>query len=212
MSNPALQNAEMDRNTAIQMPRNPYSLHITGIRVNAPKSSVKKVTSRMNIAIRAIPSTRGAAKVSCSMLRSLREILLPERRENEAEARTTPRPPIWIMAMITIWPNIVHPVAVSLTTSPVTQVAEVAVKMASENDAGEAEREEMGSMSSAVPIRMMAAKPRTTILNEESFLRVMIDATARSFSKPSELTGSHIEPTYDTPLSRRCCGGKTDRD
>ena len=38
-----------------------------------------------------------------------------------------PNPPIWIMAKITACPNHDHCVAVSATTSPVTQVEEVAV-------------------------------------------------------------------------------------
>ena len=42
-----------------------------------------------------------------------------------------PSPPIWIRARITHWPKTVKAVPVSMTISPVTQTAEVAVNNAS---------------------------------------------------------------------------------
>ena len=50
--------------------------------------------------------------------------------------------------------------AVSRTTSPVTQVAEVAVNSASEKEAPPRAFVEKGSISSAVPSRISSRKPR----------------------------------------------------
>jgi hypothetical protein len=74
------------------------------------------------------------------------------------------------MVRMTICPKTDQCVAVSLTTSPVTQVADVAVKSALPKDVGMPYREEMGSMSRIVPRQMRPAKPKMTILKEESFL------------------------------------------
>ena len=53
--------------------------------------------------------------------------------------------------------------AVSWTTSPVTQVAEVAVSSASEKGMTTPIRLETGSMSSSAPARMIPRKPRMMI-------------------------------------------------
>ena len=51
----------------------------------------------------------------------------------------------------------------SWTTSPVTQVAEVAVNSASKKEAPPRSRVENGSISSAVPTKMNSRKPKMII-------------------------------------------------
>ena len=51
----------------------------------------------------------------------------------------------------------------STTTSPVTQMAEVAVNNAVTNDVASPVSEEIGSISTPVPSRMAAANPTRTI-------------------------------------------------
>ena len=69
-----------------------------------------------------------------------------------------PIPPIWIRARIHPRPNKDQLVAVSLTTSPVTQTAEVAVNRASLKCVMDPSREETGSIRRIVPVRIMARK------------------------------------------------------
>ena len=118
-----------------------------------------------------MPPTRCVAKASRIMLRSRSEIFLPESSEKPAAAMMMPRPPVCIMARMTAWPNADQWVAVSRTTRPVTQVAEVAVNSAAPKEVGLPLRDDMGSISSKVPRMIKPAKPRMTILNDESFLR-----------------------------------------
>ena len=75
-----------------------------------------------------------------------------------------PRPPSWIISRITAWPKRDQVVAVSTVTSPVTQVAEVAVKKALNSPALSPDRVAMGRLSSRVPTRMMTAKELATSL------------------------------------------------
>ena len=69
-----------------------------------------------------------------------------------------PSPPIWTKNNITTCPNVVKSVAMVLTTSPVTQVALVAVNRASTNDSEPGAVVDHGSISSAAPIMMTAKK------------------------------------------------------
>jgi len=62
------------------------------------------------------------------------EILLPAARRIKVEKVIIPSPPSWIRIKIIICPTGVKKVAVSWTTSPVTQTPEVAVKRASTKD------------------------------------------------------------------------------
>jgi len=80
-----------------------------------------------------------------------------------------PKPPIWIRIIITVFPKIVNEVPVSSTTSPVTQVAEVEVNNASINSTEFPLVLEMGNISSKAPIRIIDAKPSTSICGGESF-------------------------------------------
>ncbi len=67
-----------------------------------------------------------------------------------------PTPPTWIMARITSCPKSVQWVNVSYLISPVTQVAEVAVKKQSETGVPPGPLVAMGRASSMVPTRIMA--------------------------------------------------------
>ena len=73
-----------------------------------------------------------------------------------------PNPPSWIMRRITAWPKKDQVVAVSTVTSPVTQVAEVAVKKALKSPALSPLRAAMGRDSRRVPTKMITAKEPAT--------------------------------------------------
>jgi hypothetical protein len=64
---------------------------------------------------------------------------------------------------MTICPNVVKYVPVSTTTSPVTHVAEVAVKSASINGSGSPLADAIGSDNNTAPSKMINAKPETRI-------------------------------------------------
>ncbi|MNZ65510.1 hypothetical protein D3C78_837070 [compost metagenome] len=82
---------------------------------------------------------------------------------NKVAIVINPKPPTWISAIITVFPKMVNVVPVSSTTSPVTQVADVAVNNASIKLTAFPLVLEMGSISSKAPIRMIDAKPSTII-------------------------------------------------
>ena len=68
----------------------------------------------------------------------------------------SPRPPSWINAAITIWPNSDRSVPVSTTTNPVTVTAEVAMNSASERASAAVPALAIGSISKAPPIPIRA--------------------------------------------------------
>jgi hypothetical protein len=71
---------------------------------------------------------------------------------------------------------------------PVTQVAEVAVNRAVPNEEQMPLRDEIGSISSAVPTAIKHANPRMTIWNEEGLFRfARTDNVACSFSCVAQL-------------------------
>ena len=70
-----------------------------------------------------------------------------------------PSPPSWIMIRIITWPNRLHWVQVSTTTSPVTQVALVAVNRQFKNGSDCPSRLAIGSMRSSVPVMIIIKKP-----------------------------------------------------
>ena len=69
----------------------------------------------------------------CAYIRDLlaQPIFLPVKVMNIEVMVTSPRPPIWIRQIRTIFPKTVKVVCVSATIRPVTQVADVAVNRAS---------------------------------------------------------------------------------
>ena len=71
---------------------------------------------------------------------------------------TNPSPPIWISSIITTCPNAVQLVKVSVTISPVTQVADTAVNRQSKNGVPPL-FDEIGSHSSSAPVSIIARNP-----------------------------------------------------
>ena len=109
---------------------------------------------------RTMPPTLGAEMASCMVLRCMSEILRPEIMANDAATVMTPMPPIWMSSKMTPCPKPDQYVAVSCSTSPVTHTADVEVKSASRNGVSVRARLDTGSISSSVPKRMTAEKPR----------------------------------------------------
>ena len=72
-----------------------------------------------------------------------------------------PSPPSWIIARITHSPNEDQWVGVSTTTSPVTQMADVAVNTASEKVAPPSLSVAKGSINNAVPMAIAPANRPT---------------------------------------------------
>ena len=70
-------------------------------------------------------------------------------------ADMNPSPPISIISRITACPKLLHWVQVSVSTSPVTQVADVAVNRDTSGPAERPLREAAGRFSSAAPARMI---------------------------------------------------------
>ena len=74
-----------------------------------------------------------------------------------------PSPPICIRTKMTACPNFDQYVAVSLTTRPVTQTAEVEVKRASSIDAPMPDAVDTGRVSKKAPVRITAINPAIMI-------------------------------------------------
>ena len=84
-------------------------------------------------------------------------------REKSVAMVIKPRPPIWMSTSITAWPKNVQYVPVSTTTSPVTQLALVAVKSAGTKPVTVPDFDEMGSISNSVPSSIIRKKPRAIV-------------------------------------------------
>ena len=124
---------------------------------------MQKAVRIINRVKRTMPPTCGAEMDSCMTLRCIRPIFRPDTNARETAAVTTPMPPTWISSRITAWPNGDQEEAVSSTTSPVTQTAEVAVNRQSANPALPVSRLESGRESSSVPVRISAINPKAII-------------------------------------------------
>lgn len=90
-------------------------------------------------------------------------IRFPKNMTNTVVNVIKPRPPIWTHANITSCPKTEKWVPVSTTASPVTQVAETAVKKASVSSMDSPVVVATGSASRKVPAKMTSAKLRMTI-------------------------------------------------
>jgi len=75
------------------------------------------------------------------------------------ELAMNPNPPSWMSRAKTTCPKEDQWDAVSLTTSPVTVTADVAVKKASQKGVKDAWLLAKGSINKAVPMAMIMAKP-----------------------------------------------------
>ena len=96
-----------------------------------------------------------------SFKRSLcrRPILRRNAIENPTPTVMNPSPPTWIKRRITSCPNTFQCVNVSYTTSPVTQVALVAVNMESKKGVHSPLRDAIGSVSIRLPANIIKKKP-----------------------------------------------------
>ena len=112
------------------------------------------------------PPIWGAETASWMAILGIIPICTPVRDTMATAAVTTPSPPIWMRIMITILPNSVHFVAVSKTTSPVTQAAEVEVKRASRKETPPLPTEAHGSDKSRAPVKINRMKLSRIIRNE----------------------------------------------
>ena len=97
------------------------------------------------------------------MTRSLADTRRCIRLDSITASVINPKPPIWIITRITACPKPLQVSAVSVTTSPVTQVALTAVKAQSAKGTGVPLREAMGRCRRDAPIKITQRKPRINI-------------------------------------------------
>ena len=98
---PALQKAEIDVKTEIQIPLRPNSGTNTVIYSSAPMPSTRNVPSSTRFTNRTMPDRVFRLKASCSSSRSPMPIRLWSRIITAEMMVMTPRPPIWIRSNIT---------------------------------------------------------------------------------------------------------------
>ena len=173
-SKPALQKAEIEWNADIHIPLAPNCEQNAGSKATVPQISNISTAFSIKPVSRTMPPTFGAEIESCIRLRTLSPIFLPENAAIATATVTTPIPPICIISKIIACPNTDQYVAVSCTTRPVTQTAEVAVNAASENDVNLPDADEIGSISKSVPSKITDAKANITICAVDSRLAVCI--------------------------------------
>ena len=164
-SNPALQKAETEWNTANQVPSPaPYC----GMKRMA--SSMAPVPSKMSVPMTTVEliSMMRATRPPTLMLSAItaRSRMLMRRRIRRKKSVAMvmkPRPPIWMSVSITPWPKNVHWVQVSARARPVTQEQLTAVNMAVMKPALSPSLEATGSISSAVPHAITRKNPSAII-------------------------------------------------
>ena len=117
----------------------------------------------MNLVIRTMPPTWGAATASRIRMREDRPIFWPEKVWADKRIVIKPSPPTWISRSKTIWPNRDQWVYVSKRTRPVTQAAETAVKNESVTGVTIPSLEETGSIRRTVPIKITVRYPARSI-------------------------------------------------
>ena len=93
-SKPALQNAEMEWNTAYHRPFQPMPGQNRRASSTAPAASMRTAVFKMNRVCRTMPPTWGAEMDSCMTQRCFRLIRLPEKIKIATAIVTTPMPPI----------------------------------------------------------------------------------------------------------------------
>jgi hypothetical protein len=98
--------------------------------------------------------------------------LLFENIRKNVEIVIYPRPPIWMRRSMTICPNKDQWVPVSTTTSPVTHVAEVAVKIAVTGSVNLLDALENGNIRRIAPVIITAIKLKTTSCTGVNFLNI----------------------------------------
>ena len=129
---------------------------------SVPHSSKNAVPISAWRTTRTTPSSSFRFNVETITSRSERPIRRWDTRDITVMTVIKPRPPNWMRSKITACPKKDHVWQVSTMTSPVTQVAEVAVNNAVKSPTLSPLRVEMGRLSSSVPSRMMPPKERAT--------------------------------------------------
>ena len=151
-------NEETELNIDIQTPLAPNSGTNVNIYRTAPIPSITHVPRSTLFINLASPDIVFRLKASCISNRSPMPIFLLSISINPDIIVMTPRPPICIRSRITICPKKLQVVAVGRVTSPVTQVAVVAVNKASVYDTVFPSAQLIGSDSSRLPIRIVIKK------------------------------------------------------
>ena len=159
-SNPALQKAEMLWKTPYHSPsQNPKRGMNRSASSTAPMASKVKVQRNRKPVARSTPPIWGRPMDSRMRNRCRSPIFLPLKRLMNTAMVTKPSPPTWISVRMTACPNSVQWLQVSYTTSPVTQVAEVAVNSALRKGTDPPSRLAAGSINRPVPARIMSKNP-----------------------------------------------------
>ena len=141
------------------------------LRMIAPTPSTMNVVKRRYLVRRTSPAMLNWLRDSCRRILPRSVIFRPKNKAIAVASAMNPNPPICIRVMITICPKSEKDVAVSSTTRPVTQVADVAVKMASINRMLFPLADAAGSESRIAPMIITAAKPVTRTCDGLSLAR-----------------------------------------
>ena len=160
-SKPALQNADTEWNRLNHAPR-PGPNKGTKRRDSnaAPLSSMMAVYRIISRANSVIPLTLERLMLSTIVSRCQRPMRLFSKWKNMVAIVMNPRPPICMSRSRITWPKRDHS-EVLRRTRPVTHEAEVAVNSAVSRLGERPSAEEQGSISSAVPMAIISAKPST---------------------------------------------------
>ena len=132
-SKPALLNAviEWNRPNHADWPASRPDARNAANRTTAPAASTTTVNNPIRRTIESTPPSSSPPVDAWARTRSRSPIRPPTNSSSRSvEPVMKPKPPTWTSPRITTWPNGLHAVAVSTTTRPVTQTADVAVKNA----------------------------------------------------------------------------------
>ena len=110
----------------------------------------------------------------CMLLRARRSICCPESLVMAKATVSTPMPPSWMRIKMTICPKSVQCEAVSCTTRPVTQVADVEVKRQSKKSAQPSWWLAKGSHSRTAPVKITARNPADMVRKDAWLLKGMM--------------------------------------
>ena len=164
MSKPALQKAVTEWKTPNQSPsQKPRSGMKRMQSKSAPAPSKSSVPQPIVLVI-SVMRPKPFELIEAAM--TPRSCMLILRRRSFAKSVAMvmkPRPPIWISTSTTTWPKKDQCVPVSTMTSPVTQLALVAVKREGMKPVASPLAEDTGSISRSVPHMTTRKKPRAIV-------------------------------------------------
>ena len=141
----------------------PYLDTNTGNNNNAPNISTIKEVKKINLICFTIPPTCGTDKEFCIVCRCIRLIFLPAIIVTNDATVITPNPPICIKIRIIPCPKYDQYEAVSYTTRPVTQTADVDVNNAFPNGVTIPAFDETGHINNNAPMTITPANPSIMI-------------------------------------------------